>query len=74
MRKKITVVTVTGIGVIKKFEEASENFLPNSLEVSEGLPDAPARRRMTWSSSGSSEKWGILLAHSTRVKSCLSAA
>lgn len=29
---------------------------------------------MTWSSSGSSEKWGILLAHSTRVKSCLSAA
>lgn len=36
--------------------------------------DIPARRRMTWSSSGSSEKWGILLAHSTRVKSCLSAA
>lgn len=34
----------------------------------------PARRRMTWSSRGSSEKWGILLAHSTRVKSCLSAA
>ncbi|TNN45441.1 hypothetical protein EYF80_044346 [Liparis tanakae] len=29
---------------------------------------------MTWSSRGSSEKWGILLAHSTRVKSCLSAA
>ncbi len=34
----------------------------------------PARRRMTWSSSGSSEKCGILLAHSTKVKSCLSAA
>lgn len=34
----------------------------------------PARRRMTWSSRGSSEKWGILLAHSTKVKSCLSAA
>lgn len=29
---------------------------------------------MTWSSRGSSEKCGILLAHSTRVKSCLSAA
>ena len=29
---------------------------------------------MTWSSSGSSEKCGILLAHSTSVKSCLSAA
>lgn len=29
---------------------------------------------MTWSSRGSSEKWGILLAHSTSVKSCLSAA
>lgn len=29
---------------------------------------------MTWSSRGSSEKWGILLAHSTKVKSCLSAA
>lgn len=34
----------------------------------------PARRRMTWSSRGSSEKCGILLAHSTKVKSCLSAA
>lgn len=34
----------------------------------------PARSRMTWSSKGSSEKWGILLAHSTSVKSCLSAA
>lgn len=34
----------------------------------------PARSRMTWSSSGRSEKWGILLAHSTRVNSCLSAA
>lgn len=33
----------------------------------------PARRRMTWSSSGSSEKWGILFAHSTKAKSCLSA-
>lgn len=35
---------------------------------------SPARSRMTWSSRGSSEKCGILLAHSTRVKSCLSAA
>lgn len=34
----------------------------------------PARSRMTWSSRGSSEKCGILLAHSTKVKSCLSAA
>lgn len=34
----------------------------------------PARRRITWSSSVSSEKWGIRLAHSTKVKSCLSAA
>lgn len=34
----------------------------------------PALSKMTWSSRGSSEKWGILLAHSTRVKSCLSAA
>lgn len=39
--------------------------------VWEGLP---ARSRMTWSSRGNSEKWGILFAHSTRVKSCLSAA
>lgn len=29
---------------------------------------------MTWSSSGSSEKCGMRLAHSTSVKSCLSAA
>lgn len=29
---------------------------------------------MTWSSRGRSEKCGILLAHSTKVKSCLSAA
>lgn len=36
--------------------------------------DLPARSKMTWSSRGSSEKWGILLAHSTSVKSCLSAA
>ena len=35
---------------------------------------SPARSRMTWSSRGSSEKCGIRLAHSTRVKSCLSAA
>lgn len=35
---------------------------------------SPALSKMTWSSRGSSEKWGILLAHSTRVKSCLSAA
>lgn len=35
---------------------------------------SPARSRMTWSSRGSSEKCGILLAHSTKVKSCLSAA
>lgn len=28
---------------------------------------------MTWSSRGSSEKWGILLAHSTSANSCLSA-
>lgn len=34
----------------------------------------PARSKMTWSSRGRSEKWGILLAHSTRVNSCLSAA
>lgn len=34
----------------------------------------PARNKMTWSSRGSSEKCGILLAHSTKVKSCLSAA
>ena len=34
----------------------------------------PARSKMTWSSRGSSEKCGILLAHSTKVKSCLSAA
>ncbi|TNN57126.1 hypothetical protein EYF80_032711 [Liparis tanakae] len=36
--------------------------------------DSPARSRMTWSSRASSEKWGILLAHSTSVNSCLSAA
>lgn len=35
---------------------------------------SPARSRMTWSSRGSSEKCGIRLAHSTSVKSCLSAA
>lgn len=35
---------------------------------------SPARRRMTWSSRGSSEKWGMRFAHSTNVKSCLSAA
>lgn len=35
---------------------------------------SPARSRITWSSSGSSEKWGTLLAHSTSVNSCLSAA
>jgi len=29
--------------------------------------DAPARRRITWSSNGRSEKWGIRLAHSTKV-------
>ena len=34
----------------------------------------PALRRVTWSSRGSSVKCGILLAHSTNVKSCLSAA
>lgn len=34
----------------------------------------PARSRMTWSSKGSSEKCGTLFAHSTKVKSCLSAA
>ncbi len=34
----------------------------------------PARSKMTWSSRGRSEKLGILLAHSTRVNSCLSAA
>lgn len=34
----------------------------------------PARSRITWSSRGRSENWGILLAHSTKVKSCLSAA
>lgn len=28
---------------------------------------------MTWSSRGSSEKWGILFAHSTKANSCLSA-
>ena len=34
----------------------------------------PALSRMTWSSSGSSVKWGIRFAHSTNVNSCLSAA
>jgi hypothetical protein len=34
----------------------------------------PARSKMTWSSKVRSEKWGMRLAHSTRVKSCLSAA
>lgn len=48
-------------------------FTKSSL-TSNKCPNIPARRRMTWSSSGSSEKWGILLAHSTKVKSCLSAA
>lgn len=38
------------------------------------LGTLPARRRMTWSSRVRSEKWGMRLAHSTRVKSCLSAA
>lgn len=40
----------------------------------EGFLNVPARSRMTWSSMASSEKWGTLLAHSTRVNSCLSAA
>lgn len=34
----------------------------------------PARSRMTWSSKVRSEKCGMRLAHSTSVKSCLSAA
>lgn len=34
----------------------------------------PARSRMTWSSRGNSVKWGMRLAHSTKVNSCLSAA
>lgn len=56
---------------------------PTDTEAREGmgiggkgrrLGTLPARRRMTWSSRVRSEKWGMRLAHSTRVKSCLSAA
>lgn len=38
------------------------------------VDDLPARSRMTWSSKGNSVKWGMRLAHSTNVNSCLSAA
>ena len=34
----------------------------------------PALNSITWSSTSRSEKWGIILAHSTKENSCLSAA
>jgi hypothetical protein len=63
---------------LKPTETLNRTAPGSSSDTSRPHPDrpgySPARSRMTWSSSGSSEKCGILLAHSTRVKSCLSAA
>lgn len=47
---------------------------PSRTPRARGPGHSPALSRMTWSSRGSSEKCGTRLAHSTRVKSCLSAA
>ena len=58
-----------------KTPQIPENsWILGEVETLRGYCFIPALRRVTWSSSGSSVKCGILLAHSTNVKSCLSAA